>query len=322
MELSWGVDVFFHRYSLKSTGFLNAKSSRTEHEGLLIKVGNGYGCIHPWQVLGDPSLEELIEQLRVNRRTPLIAKALECAEIDGKAREAGVSLFEKIEVPDSHSTIVGGMKSVANAVEAGFKTLKIKAGRAPEDEVVFINEINASFPELSLRIDFNCHLSGSQVGDFVESLSDSARQQIQYLEDPCGYKDSCWSGLRNLYGIRLAMDIGVEQVDALYSYAVIKPAKNNVNRVLEKSRAQARKCVFTSYLDHPLGQAFAAYSAGLAHKDYPELMETCGLMTHELFEKTEFSERLGAVRPSWSYKEGTGLGFDDLLENIPWEKLC
>ena len=164
-------------------------------------------------------------------------------------------------------------------------------------------------------------LSGSQVAAFIERLRPTTRHSIQFLEDPCGYHESCWTGLRNLYGIRLAMDIGVESIDALYSFAVIKPAKNKVDQIMEAARSHARRVVFTSYMDHPLGQAYAAYEAGRSNAQYGGVVDVCGLMTHQLFEPSEFSETLGEVRPEWTHRSGFGLGFDQLLEGLEWKRL-
>jgi O-succinylbenzoate synthase len=73
-------------------------------------------------------------------------------------------------------------------------------------------------------------------------------------------------------------------------------------------------------MDHPLGQCFAAWwAARLACTT--ERVEHCGLQTHELFEPSEFSEALGPAGPSFRFPEGTGFGFDDLLEKLPWKRL-
>ncbi len=262
-----------------------------------------------------------LSELQQGRATRLTYRAMECARIDGEARMEGRSLLQGLLVPDSHATIIGGIDEVKLAVERGFSTIKLKAGRDTEREIALVNTVAEAFPSLAMRLDFNCNLQGREVGDFVEHLSATAREQIEFLEDPCGYKDSCWLGVRNLYGIRLAMDIGVEDTDGLYGYSVIKPAKNAVDRLMNKTRSAARRAVFTSYMDHPLGQAFAAYEAGRCAEEYMGIVDTCGLMTQELFTSHVFSEALGEARPVWNYTEGTGLGFDSLLEGLSWKKL-
>ena len=90
---------------------------------------------------------------------------------------------------------------------------------------------------------------------------------------------------------------------------------------MSEVRNHARKAVFTSYMEHPLGQAFAAYEAGRAMQNYMGLVDVGGLMTHGLFEPTAFTEALGKPNPQWMYQDGTGLGFDHQLEALEWKRL-
>jgi len=313
--------IEYHRYTLESKTGLNSSSSRTKHEGILIRVNGGYGCIHPWPELADVPVDKQLAELAEGHKTPLAAAALNCAKFDAEARAKGVSLFEGLQVPDSYGTVVGGMSEIEAAVLAGFSSIKLKGTKDVAAGVALLEEASAKFPALRYRIDFNCNLSGSEVGEYVDGLSEAIREKIDYLEDPCGYTDSCWVGLRSLYGVRLAMDIGVESIDASYSYAVIKPAKNNVFGVMEKTRAEGRRAVITSYMDHPVGQAYAAWCAGVANKKFMGVVGKCGLMTHHLYLDNPFSEQLGPLQPKWTHKSGTGLGFDDLLDDLDWEVL-
>ena len=52
----------------------NALSSRTLLHGFLIRCGEGFGCVHPWPELGDPTAEELLAMLR-DGRGPLTFRA-------------------------------------------------------------------------------------------------------------------------------------------------------------------------------------------------------------------------------------------------------
>jgi len=79
--------------------------------------------------------------------------------------------------------------------------------------------------------------------------------------------------------------------------------------------------VVTSYMDHPLGQSFAAWEAARLTLQFPGLVKTCGLQTHGLFERTPFTEALSEVAPGFSPCAWTGLGFDELLETLTWQKL-
>jgi O-succinylbenzoate synthase len=94
--------IYVHEYLLRSGVTLNAVSKRQEFAGALICVDGGYGCVHPWPEFGDAPVEEQLRLLRKGVTTPVTAMALRCAEIDGAARRAGVSLFEGLEIPRSH----------------------------------------------------------------------------------------------------------------------------------------------------------------------------------------------------------------------------
>ena len=47
----------------------------------------------------------------------------------------------------------------------------------------------------------------------------------------------------------------------------------------------------------------------------------CGLFTHVLYEPDPFLERIRSEGMRLVPPEGTGVGFDDLLEAIPWKTL-
>ncbi|MCX8238964.1 MAG: hypothetical protein ACKVKH_13275 [Verrucomicrobiales bacterium] len=90
---------------------------------------------------------------------------------------------------------------------------------------------------------------------------------------------------------------------------VVKPAVNQMPDDLSR-------VVVTSYLDHPLGQTFAAFEAAQGG-----VRKVSGLQTHGIFEKTIFSEELGPVQPDLQVPNGFGLGFGEILEKLPWVKL-
>ena len=101
-------------------------------------------------------------------------------------------------------------------------------------------------------------------------------------------------------------------VDA--AVVVCKPAWQDPDAL--RKRWPHHGMVVTSAMDHPLGQAYAAWVAMKlpgAHVD--------GVQTHHLFEPDAFSERLGPWAPRFYPPGGTGLGFDDLLSGLEWRKL-
>ena len=286
----------------------------------------GYGCIHPWPELGDRDLDETLRLLTQEEQTPLSARALACALVDQKARSEMRSLFEGLTVPRSHATLMMDATDFQTAVERGFEIVKVKVGRDCPAEIDFIRAQSARFPELQWRLDFNGSQSLDSVEIFLRDLGEDVRDKIDFIEDAYLPNTSPWvNGLGPMgpYGTPMAVDREIEDVsiESGFGVAIIKPAVNDVMLILKMAQDEHKRVVFTSYMDHPLGQCFAAWEAASAMKAYPDLVDTCGLVTHGLFEPNAFTERLGKPEPEFYPPAGTGLGFDDLLGDLPWTKL-
>ncbi len=309
------------RYRLKARGFLNSISRRSEFEGALIQVDGGYGCIHPWPELGDPPLDKCLADLAGPRRWPIVRRALRCAEFDSVARRFEHSLFEEMEVPESHATLVRrDVAQVAAAVEAGFSTIKLKAGLDLPGESAFLNEMAAEYPNLRWRLDFNESLEAREAADFLTNLSKQTLSAIDFIEDPCPYAEATWTKLRRDTGVLLAVDREAAPLSGAAAVMVIKPAIDEPFLLAEAASRNLQKVVLTSYMDHPVGQTFAAWEAARLGLQFPGLVAVCGLQTHHLFEPGAFSEMLGPWGPAFQPPDGLGLGFDDLLEEVPWTR--
>ena len=310
------------RYRLKTPGFLNSISNRREFEGALIQIEGGYGCIHPWPELGDPTLEKCLADLAGARRWPIVRRAIRCAEYDRTAREFENSLFEEMEVPQSHATLAkADAAEIARAVEAGFTIIKLKAGRDLTTEAKFLQDMSLEYPMLKWRLDFNESQEPEQVTTFLLELTAQARAAIDFVEDPCPYSDTAWKELRHATGVKLAVDREASPLSATAQVMVIKPAVDEPFLLGEAAVSHSQRVVITSYMDHPVGQAFAAWEAARLELQFPGLVGLCGLQTHHLFESDAFTEALGPWGPDFQIPEGHGLGFGDLLEAQPWTRL-
>ena len=310
------------RYRLRARGFMNAISNRRDFEGALIQIDGGFGCIHPWPELGDPPLEKCLADLAGARHWPIVRRAIRCAEYDKVARDFENSLFEKMEVPASHATLAkGDAADVARAVEAGFTTVKLKAGRDLAAERKFLEAMATEFPTLSWRLDFNELPGLEEVTEFLLALTDKTRAAIDFVEDPCPFSEIGWADLRRKTRLKLAVDREATPMSAAAQVMVIKPAVDEPFLLGEAAISHNQRVVLTSYMDHPVGQAFAAWEAARLELQFPGLVGMCGLQTHHLFEPNEFTEALGPWSPEFKPPEGLGLGFDDLLAAQPWTRL-
>lgn len=322
MEFSEHKDIWYSPYRLKARSFLNSISSRREFEGVLIKVGEGYGCIHPWPELGDPPLEKCLEDLKSRRTWPIVKRALRCAEYDHAARIQEESLFEEMQVPPSHATLVdASIKQLEIAVDAGFDTIKIKAGRNVTVEAKFLEEVSVQYPALKWRIDFNELLDPEAAHRFLGNLSNGLKRKVEFIEDICPFSESVWAELWKKHRVPLAVDRESGPHRKSAQYMVIKPAVDEPFLLGEAALMNSQRGVMTSYMDHPFGQAFAAWEAARTELIFPGLIGTCGLQTHQLFEKDAFTEKLGEWKPAFQAPGGTGLGFDDELAALTWVSL-
>ncbi len=310
------------RYRLRSAKRLNAVSARREFEGALIRVGNGFGCIHPWPELGDPSLEKCLADLQGARRWPIVRRALRCAEYDAVAREHEESLFEEMEVPQSHATLaMPNVEEIAHAVESGFAIIKLKMGHDLDGEAEFLNSMVNEFPKLKWRLDFNESLNPEQAMGFLTGLSKAVSAAIDFVEDPCPFSETVWADLRKTTRLNLAVDRESAPHREAAQFMIIKPAIDEPLLLGESALSRNQRVVITSYMDHPLGQAFAAWEAARLELHFPGLVGICGLQTHHLFEPDAFTEALGPWKPNFQAPTGSGLGFDDLLDALPWTRL-
>jgi O-succinylbenzoate synthase len=291
-------------------------------EGALIQTNGGYGCIHPWPELGDPPLEKCLADLAGERRWPIVRRALRCAEFDAVARRFEHSLFEEMEVPESHATLAtNDIAEVARAVEAGFSQVKLKFGRDPAAEARFLDDMAAEYPALGWRLDFNESLEPDAAAEFLTGLRGQTREAIAFVEDPCPYSDTAWTALHRQTRVKLAVDREAAPLSAAAQVMIIKPAIDEPFLLGEAALRNGQRVVVTDYMDHPLGQAFAAWEAARLGLQFPGLVGLCGLQTHHLFEPDEFTEMLGPWSPAFQPPAGNGLGFDDLLDALPWTRL-
>jgi O-succinylbenzoate synthase len=137
------------------------------------------------------------------------------------------------------------------------------------------------------------------------------RERVDFLEDPCPYDEAAWRMLREETGLRLAFDRQPSAARPVCDVLVVKPALQT------EWPAFDGEIVVTSYMDHAVGQFGAAYVAA-TH----DVSDRCGLFTHVLYEPDPFIERVRAEGARLLPPAGTGLGFDELLEALPWRRLA
>lgn len=317
---------FYYPYELVSP-FLPRK-------GALLKIVHdddtiGYADCHPWTEWGDLPLQHQLDQLKNNKMTPLLIRSLHFAQLDATARAMNVSLFKDLQIPKSHY-LVRNVEQVhegelADAIQKGFSTFKIKMGNNTfESEIESLKKVLAwlSVVDYRLRLDFGGKLTKKRFLGILPHL-DFLMKKLDFIEDPFPFDADVWDEIQKEYKIKLAADhLSHQAIDHPESAAflVIKPAIQDEAIFLSELESN-QKLVITSYLDHPLGQVSAAYVACLCYKKAPKRVATCGLTSHQSYLPNPFSKQLSIKNGHLVPPSGTGLGFNDLLENLDWNSL-
>jgi o-succinylbenzoate synthase len=312
-------------YSLYELKF---KSGKTRNGALLrfeFADGYGYADCHPWPEFGDLALDQQLKSLSSGKLTELLLRSLAFARLDREGRSVAKNLLSDLDVPRSHF-LVTDLTSFSEARlndlwSEGFRELKLKLGRDYEKEIPILNSLFTGSKSFNLRFDFNGLPNIDQFREFISKIDLNIFSQIEYIEDPIGNEAQEWFEIQDELGVTLARDlVNVESSEAHYFVRVAKPAIQDVFKLLNEEPPSV-EMVVTSYMDHPFGQACAAYTAANLHEKIPDRCLLPGLLHHHVYEPNSFSELLANHGPNFKAVEGTGFGFDQLLERQMWKAL-
>ena len=310
------MSEYFHwRYVLKlaGSGDLNARTPGGEIEGALLRHRDGgHACLQPWETFGQGNLDESLGLLRDGGGSDLLSSCRRCVALDGAARASGEALLKGEIMPRSHLTVPdwADFGWLEEKKSVGFDLFKLKCAPDFAAEARRIRELASHFGgDLRLRLDFNECLDLAGFREFVTLLG-ATLDSIDFIEDPLPYDAELWGELSADLPFDLAVDRANDEAQDGFSVRVVKPA-------WEQAADWAGRTVFTSAMDHPIGQLFAAYEASVFAGD----VDDCGLLTHWLFEANAFSEALTVADRRLVAPDGVGLGFSELLDTLPWKAL-
>lgn len=308
---------------------LKTRLSSKKRVGALLRVRfddstTGYCDCHPWPSLGDPPLHSLLKRLaRDQYEHPILQHALRFAKKDGELRALKRSLFDELEVPDSHLLLEAAEpQELDQAAREGFKCVKVKAGKPFFSDVKALNHFFsvAKAYGIKVRLDFNESLTFSEYCQFGELLS-PWEKQIDFIEDPFPFEEKNWAAAKKRLPFTLACDRRLphalsQKLTASVDLYVIKPVLFGGQLPF----SPRKRVVITSYLDHPIGQLAAAFAAALS-KQQGAKVDFCGLMSHRYYENNTFSQQLPQKGPKFVPPVGYGCGFDAELTRLHWKKV-
>lgn len=326
--------IYFSEYHLAPLKKLNSKADLTLKKGYLLKIdfknlGHGYCDLFTWPELGDLQSAEQLKNLKTRKLNDQLLKCLYFSYLDAQFRAKNENIFKKTIFPKNHLTIVDftdlNEELIHEIKQQRFTKVKIKLGLNVLEmqqklsnvfELLFANKIN-------IRIDFNNSLNNELFLKFLEKIYQYINI-VDFIEDPYPYFYKDYSAIKKRFPtINVALDrfseIQISSINELKAdFLIVKPVIQNFN--YEKFNS---KLVFTSYMDHPLGQLCAIYEAANFFAQHNKFVESeCGFLTHTLYEKNKYSETFSLQETRLIPTiEGTGFGFDEYLSNENWKEL-
>lgn len=302
---------------------LNRKTSSASREGVLLKIEFssellGYCDLHPHPELGDVLLKDQLERLKNQTPTLQTKNSLHWALVDAHARKKGESVFNNLKLPTTHLTWTELdllEEALEQAHQLQYTHLKLKTGRDPERELQILHQYSSELKAFRLRFDFNEALSREAFESWWKKLNSDVKSCVDYVEDPFPFNASDWA--RSSAPLALDRGLGRESLKEFsHNVIVFKPAISDLSWL----NSMNKRTIFSTYMDHPLGEMAAIYAAAHYYQTHDQI-EVCGLKTWPLFETNEFSEVLLDTGSKLSVAPGSGFGFDDLLQKQKWSVL-
>lgn len=318
------MNIEYYRYNLEIKRNPKGCGARQFREGALLRTTFedglvGFSDCHPWVELGDLPITEQLLRIKHLKKTPLMERSLHFSRCDALARHEKKSLFEGLSIPQSYQ-LLHIDDPIEEYLEEGITDFKLKTGRDLQKESDLINHWSTNYPPIRLRLDFNERLREEDFIQYWQNLSSTAQSIILYVEDPYPYDQKSWTENQKTLNVSFAADAQAEtacHAPESASYLIYKPAKDNP-LLLETTSA---KVVVTSYLDHPIGQLCAAYTAAQWVNNKKVAIDLCGLLSHRYYVEDEFIKELNVTKGKLRPPSGNGLGYDTLLEALPWKSL-
>ena len=321
------MKFLFSPYELKiNSKYQGVFENQTRHGALLkieTKKGIGYADCHPWTEFGDVPLQKQLEMLSQDQFTPLTRQSLYFAEIDAEARERKINLLTDLPKLESHALLSGPHELTSEYLMGlhflGYRHAKLKIRGNLKEIQERLNQLSQI--EFWIRLDANGRTKESEITEFWKGLTPQARSMIEFIEDPCLFTAKSWTALKAI-GVRIASDFeGQLEAKQPYDVVILKPAVQQCSPIHSRLKNEPLRFVFTSYLDHPLGQVSALWTAASLIASEARGIATGGFLSHLVYETTDFSERLMGKAPYLKLPTGSGFGFDDLLSGQTWQPI-
>jgi hypothetical protein len=265
------------------SSFTGAGSQQTL-KGVLLKAGERIACLQPWPGLGDPTLEELLSELKesLKKRTPeedtteglrnewhpLLRHSLRALETESFCPRKLLDLEKSGASIPTHVLINRDTtrEELVELLNSGVQKFKIKLRK----EYDFSCGVFKSMRELSSDFDFQIRFDANSTYSFEDFSKEwerigELRGLVEFVEDPCPFDFKQWESLASS-GVPLANDRPLHFMnpdEVLTSdpsqFLVMKPIRHDLEEWRKVFLESGKKTVLTTALDHPWGQLWAFY---------------------------------------------------------------
>ncbi len=322
-----GLDITFKHLWLSFYKLKYQQSSQVR-EGALLKWEFadgliGHADLHPWPEKGEYPLKTHLEKLKKQEWTALTLRAREIARGEALARSKERSLLSDLKISKSHYLIYNldliTPQTIEQLINQEFNTFKVKLNKPlTQQSKKWIKLVNIFKSKIKWRVDFQNNMTIHQWNEWKkEFLPSTILQQVDFIEAPFNYNERIWAQNKKM---PLALDVWNKNKQNLPVKALVwKPARKSHKQLCKKwNLGLCKRVIFTHSLAHPVDQLATAFYAGQFYKTHPKASETCALTQIGVYKKHDFS--LDNKGPSLIYPQGSGYGFDELFNKLPWKK--
>lgn len=336
------MKIWYSSYQLVPRSVINSRAKTKFRNGAILRVRfddgkTGFSDLCPFAEMGDRPLERELKDLVGLNPSAIGERSLHFARIDAVARSEERSLFdedsnrngtERVRIKNHfliHDILRFDLVRVAQLEAAGYTEIKVKMGWDLQAETERLDQLCArSSHRLRFRLDFNMSLGRERFVYWFEKNQGWLRARVEFFEDPFAYDHREWREVSEHWNIPLALDFAPLQVKLAAegaSILIVKPAVEDEMQIVRSEHNQKKKFVVTQYLDFPLGQMAAYYSAQKVAPLLGERLLSCGLQQHDVYQSPTFQEAIKNDGPHIVPPDGHGFGFDRLLESQKWIEL-
>lgn len=288
----------------------------------------GYADLCPFQQYGDQPYEIEIQNIARRQFSRLTERSLYFARLDAEARERKEPLYSEFRIKNHFliSDLLNfDMQRVPLLQGQRFTEFKVKLGREIRLETEMLRElIERMAGDSRLRLDFNASMSRDRFFDWMQKNSPWLKAHLDFIEDPFAYDPREWQRISQDFGVSLALDLAGDPMAAKAEGAdvvVLKPAVQNVEKILKGLSSADKRFVCTHYMDFPLGQMSAYVETQRLIAAGEKRIGVCGLQHHDIYEGFTFQDAIRNDGPFIVPPEGHGIGFDQLLDKQDWQEL-